>query len=489
MSIHTLFYLNKAGANNNYYYYLSDILKMSDHKLQIDEIYFDWVCPDINKINLDLFIKNKDIRKNVLKVILKLLNFYGYEILSGGKVQQIKPLKRFEKGIIVGLYSEKHYKRLVKLMIFLNLINMEKVSSLIMLAICQAMNKDKELRKKIEDSGELINLIKTQKYLKSYLQNFNMKKVCSFTGLKYKGNSCYQDSVLLALFAKPNDFITVNILQNDVKTISSKANREIKCGETLSSDYRRRVAIQNELIRITKSMRRELDYPENVEYCSNLRALLRNCPSSSRQEFHGTGTQDAGEFLQYIFALFKVEGTFRNTKTIVTNDLSSKPKTSLIVNETVQQISPIILVPAHLLRKTTIDTYLKQKEDAVFDEDNLYKGPNNKLYRRRIETNNIVFSNYLVFYVQRLLSEDERIYEKIVPLQSIKLDEMRHELELNAIVVHRSNHYTCYIKCNEDWFYYNDMSDKIKLIGSFEDMLNEKSKPNVCKEGVLYFYN
>lgn len=484
MSIYSLFYLNETGANNNYYYYLNDILMMNDYLLEKDEIYFDWLFPDRKNLSdhdIKPFKTNKIIRKNVLKAVFKLLDFYGFRILRDGKVEQIRPLKRKRNEIFVGLYSMKQYKRITRILDFLNRVNMEKVSSLFMLCLCQAMKTDLELRRKIEESGELSEWIKTQSYLSPFKNKFKMK-VCRFTGLKYTGNSCYQDSTLLALFAKPNDFITTYILESDL----NKLNREIVCSDDHIEDHKIKSSIQKELIRITKSMRKEVNESEKVEYCSGLRRLLRKCPG---QDFYSTSTQDAGEFLQYIFGLFRVEGMFKNTKVIVTNELSNKVKNYVVINEKVQQSSPIVLIPAHSIRKGKIDSYLNQTEDAIFDSENLYRGPDNKKYKRRIEKNSVVFANYLVFYVQRLLTEEERIYEKILPVQSIRLPEMYHDLELSAIVVHRSNHYTTYIKCDDNWYYYNDMSQDIVSIGSYEDMLKEKTRPNVCKEGILYFYN
>ena len=103
-------------------------------------------------------------------------------------------------------------------------------------------------------------------------------------------------------------------------------------------------------------------------------------------------------------------------------------------------------------------------------------------YHLRIETVDIIRAEYLVFYAQRLY-ETKRNYNNIVPIKQIKLDNI---LNLFAIIVHRNYHYTCYIKCDKNWFYYNDLSDNIVYVGTYNDML--KTKPSVKSEGVLYFY-
>ena len=65
---------------------------------------------------------------------------------------------------------------------------------------------------------------------------------------------------------------------------------------------------------------------ERSEYCSNLRKLIKNCQSSSKQKFHGTGTQDAGEFVQFLFNIFEINNMKTLKKTFVTNDLEKDTK-------------------------------------------------------------------------------------------------------------------------------------------------------------------
>ena len=151
--------------------------------------------------------------------------------------------------------------------------------------------------------------------------------------------------------------------------------------------------------------------------------------------------------------------------------------------------SPVILIPSQSITDSKITYYLDQYEDAIFDENNLYRHSDGKTYKRRIEIKNIIESDYLIFYIQRLLTERKRLYNKIIPDETITLQNNK-KLNLHAIVVHRNVHYTCYIKCNNYWFYYNDMSDEIKYVGNYNDMIKNKNKrPDPCTEGTLYFYS
>jgi hypothetical protein len=287
------------------------------------------------------------------------------------------------------------------------------------------------------------------------------EKCVEFTGLNYTGNSCYQDSVLLALFALPNHVITEHILEKNVKTISKSPMRGLN----------------------------------NVKYCSTLRNLIRKCPGS--QEFEGTGTQDAGEFLLYIFSLFQVNVMTKERFTRVTNDLSDFPEQSNVIEllPVQEDASPAVTVPGISIanvRSVRLTNFLAVMDDARFDSENLYRASDGKRYRRKIEVSRIISTPYLVFNVQRLYWNNhgikKRANTKIEPPQIIEM--APEQLELTAIIVHVPAHYTCYIKCMGKWFYYDDSPSKsshtIIPIGSYAKML--KSNPSPLTKGTLYFY-
>ena len=181
------------------------------------------------------------------------------------------------------------------------------------------------------------------------LEEKQLIPVCDFTGLKYTGNSCYQDSVLLSLFAIPNKFIENNILEKDLNKIK-ESQKEIICSKDTKEDIISKEDIQKELNKITNSIRNK---GEKVEYCSKLRSLIKKCPSTSGQEFYGTGTQDAGEFVQYLFSIFNVEGMSKFTKTILSNNLDEKinedSENTILSSYRKFNTSPIILIPSQKL--------------------------------------------------------------------------------------------------------------------------------------------
>lgn len=495
------FYKDKINANGKKGYKFSEIIDWDDYRLEVEHDFIQWIFPDktggvninapkLTDKDISIFKKDENIRKNVLKAVTRMMSFYGY-IFIEGDVIQIKKLKRMEKGIIIGLYSSHNYRRLTRMMIFLNKIDMKILSQMIMLSLCYAMHKEKTLRDKIIGTDTLKYWFSTQEYLKPYIDNYNVKllepPMCNITGLNYTGNSCYQDSTLLALLAHPNKFITENILTKNLSDVIK--NPEIKCGDERAIDLENRNKIQEELVNIAKSMRKELPENESIKYCSNLRKLLRNCLSTSKQEFHGTGEQDAGEFIQYLFNLFEVNTLKRTRINFITNDLDKDTKNLIESSSQINYTIPIVSISQFEIKANMkIENYLATELDAVFDESNLVKY-NGKTYIRRIEQSKVDHADFLVFYAQRLTKIDRIIKRNIIPIiPSENIHVNNTNLVLYAIVVHINSHYTCYIKCDDNWFYYNDLNNNIVYVGNYNDMLNDTQRPNVKTHGILYFY-
>ncbi len=430
--------------------------------------------PKLTTEQIDMYKSDETVRRNVITSVNDILHLYGYTLGTNDVFKQ----KLSTPNI---LYDETNYRKIKRMLTFLNKIDMEYLSGLVMLSLCYAMKADSGLRKQFKESGYWNRWLKTQSYVDIH--------ECPFTGLEYTGNSCYQDSTLLALFAIPNKFIDDHILEKDVKTVSTNPGRSLICSENVEKDFTYRSDIQKELISITHVMR---SGKNSGKQCSNLRTLIKNCRGS--QAFHGTGTQDAGEFLQYLFSLFDVEDVYQERTVRVSNDLEDIPESVVEVRKDRNRVSPIILISSHTIRQTLtsrIDLHLEQVQDSILDEKNPYKGWDGTEYRRRIEILKISSASYLIFYANRIFRTDkgeiERTFNELVPTETIKLNE--NELNLFAVVVHRTEHYTCYIKCQNNWFYYNDMRKNIQYIGTYEKMLDEKVKPNVKTEGVLYFYS
>ena len=515
------FYKNKLKANEKDDYYFENILKWSDYKLEIEHDYISWLFPDetggVNHLapkltlkEVEIFKKNQELRENVIRASLRMLTFYGFEI-KNKKLKQIKKIDRFEFGkngekTQVGFYKNHNFRRLTRIMKFLYTIEMKELSSYYFLMICKVMKRDPYVYDQIVRNGSLKFFIKTQKYLKKYDFNFILKSLnenrtnrmnekdnklqmmCEnkISGLNYTGNSCYQDTSLLCLFSRKNEFIDDNILYKDLNEIESK---EVKCS------IKTREKIQKELYRITKSMRGL----ENISYCSNLRKLLKDCDYGSK--FSTTDMQDAGEFLQYLFSLFEVVNTkikilnyVTNSKEEINNDniLDSRKLLTKTLKRT-EVVSPVFNVSNFILEEQMkFSDIMINMEDVKFTKENRYNFEDKK-YSRKITITKILESDYIIFNIMRKFyniskGKNDRNYDYIDFERKLRIG--NNILFLNSIVIHESHHYTCYFRCGNEWFFYNDnpsgSKHLIKRVGKFTDLINIEDTHRL---GTLYFYN
>jgi len=315
-------------------------------------------------------------------------------------------------------------------------------------------SKESEDSKESSDSLEWLEDIIVENYMTS--------ENCSFSGLSWTGNSCYLDSVLLALFAVPNKVIDENILEKKVE-------------ESYNCSRHSKEKIQEELKNIAEFMRGN----EKDKSCINLREMIRECPGTER--FESTNTQDAGEFLNYIFTIFDVNvGKLKEIVNITNTNTNDVYK----IKETVTKTFPIVNIYHSSFKdgKRYLNSYLTQHEELLFENMREFEGIE---YDKRVTSYIFEDYNYLIFSVHRTYYTDsgkeKKSVKRIIPPERIG------NIALHAIVVHLKNHYTCYIKCNDTWFYYDDLKEEIDSVGDYDDMI--QSKPDPKRNGVLFFYN
>lgn len=194
------FYFNRRYANKKPDYYIKNILKWNDYKLEKNHDWVQWVfpLPEKSKYNLNapildyfdihLFKSTKILDKTIYTAFIRLLNFYGFTLDPITLLpKQYKSLYRKENGIIVGLYSSHNYLRITRIMRFFNLIGKEYLSLLFFLAMCQAINSDPKLNKKVVDSSSLKYWMNTQDFLKNYKED-ETKKVLVLCQRKEQGS-------------------------------------------------------------------------------------------------------------------------------------------------------------------------------------------------------------------------------------------------------------------------------------------------------------
>ena len=131
-----------------------------------------------------------------------------------------------------------------------------------------------------------------------------------------KGGSCYMDSILYALFAAPTVKMALGnrILTTKVQKDTRTRQGGVQLWKRKKDDLEQ---IQKALSHIDEYIHGKTDSPQNVNeelrpalnVNKELRPALKNCPidakaATKKLEFHETGHQDAGEFLNYLLSIF-----------------------------------------------------------------------------------------------------------------------------------------------------------------------------------------
>ena len=182
-------------------------------------------------------------------------------------------------------------------------------------------------------------------------------------GLTWTGNSCYIDSLFVALLSSPNTFVDRNILN---KKLKEGVYENFSCNNDPEKDLKIRQQIQDELRKLTANIRGQSG--DNVITCTNFRKIIRACKTTNKNlKFYGTGEQDPVEFLEYICNIFGIRFTatfnedpigylaitypdfraFTFDRRIHRNTTWTPPKTTRTGSNVLQLSSVITYTPGH----------------------------------------------------------------------------------------------------------------------------------------------
>jgi ubiquitin C-terminal hydrolase len=316
-------------------------------------------------------------------------------------------------------------------------------------------------------------------------------------GLKWIGNSCWLDSILLCIFAEPSALsrMILNAPIGLEKYSGTKEDPHWDCGSTAKSNQQRKLAIQVELRKIAASIRGE---GEVVEFCTDLRRLFAKCRNPDR--FHDTDLKDAGEFLGFLLGIFNANKATKKIEIYVTNERDMTLKemqsigfedlhmtrssfdrdASIVTQLPAQELSQL---PDGVLLSSLLSTV---DEQWVSDDDALrYEGGR---YNRVFTLNTVVETPYLVFTVQRKLS-NRRVLSTRIDLEEVIMLGNGNAFSLAAVVMHSGAHYTAVVRCEGEWLYYDDLGgDKytISYVGDFQSLEHIHPSPSV--NGTVFFY-
>jgi hypothetical protein len=133
-------------------------------------------------------------------------------------------------------------------------------------------------------------------------------------------------------------------------------------------------------------------------------------------------------------------------------------------------IPPIISLSTEDLKNTTLGKYMK--EYKVYNEST--KEWSSKGY-------DLSRAEFAYIRIQRMMEDDVKDNLNVRVVENID------GLELKSIVCHVDGaHYITYIKCNGEWYKYDDTENDLEKIGSFEELYDNENVGEICTD--LYYF-
>jgi len=320
-----------------------------------------------------------------------------------------------------------------------------------------------------------INLL--NKNILSYLINKQCKNNIPILNER---NSCYIDSLLVALFNNNNLYIKDVFLNSKLKDTDPEL---MKLGEEIRSEL---ISIYNIIQNINKNKKQN--------YCKNLRKMLNdyNKRKHPLERINWTSEQlEPFDILVKLNEIFNIDEKMSleiNSKKYCTN---SKKKILLkkdlieVEDDTIKNDYTIIIPPGKLLSYKDKDFFIKDifpinTDETNFDIFNLWKpfGAFTDGFARKIEKTTYLSGLFAFFHINRNLVKSDgskiKVYNKIIPSLKLKMKKNKLNLYLRSMIIHHGEysggHYTSLYECKGEWYEYNDLASTVQLIGDFNDV-------------------
>jgi hypothetical protein len=292
-----------------------------------------------------------------------------------------------------------------------------------------------------------------------------------------KTNSCYMDTVLFSLLYQQNMPKIISY-----KLFSDNLSKN-ECGGQLEN-------LRDYLKKLRAFIFRETD----INYCIDFRKLISACETGKR--FSSTSEQDVGEFLTFLFDIFKVKGAVMKTVVygIRNGDPSSEGNNGL--KGKTEKTSSFIDKSASLINFT--DSFYLSTVDNIKVSDLLRKqiltegvkfssDTTGHDYMGKIEINQVLKTlGFYVFYIQRA-HIDTVLENTVIPDEQLKIG--NETLYLYSVIFHlgilSGGHYLACFLHDNNWYLYDDMKSYFSEIGSYKDLIGKSSIKN---RGILFFY-
>jgi len=312
-------------------------------------------------------------------------------------------------------------------------------------------------------------VLKTGKIGKKILSSINNPD-CKNIQLIWHSNSCYIDSLLVALFFNKNKYIEDFLL--NAKIINHHNSKLSKIAKLIQSELK--------YLYLIISNQKIIDYKKTTE---KLRKYLQEYYlifldfDPNTQLLYDIDDEWTHSQLDYIDLLYFFQNIFNiNDKSLKFMD-GSNIQFSNIINDI-----PSDFITSGKKSLLISDIYPNYSIKYKLSNDNKYKDNYGNLHSYYIKKFQLLKGNLLFIIIHRNLGFEKNNI-KIIPSDTIKLPENNFDLHLNSIIIHYGNkdtgHYITLFKCNinNNWYEYDDLNIKQNLvyIGDLKKIIKNKN--------------
>lgn len=313
-------------------------------------------------------------------------------------------------------------------------------------------------------------------------------------GLVNQRNSCYLDSVLMALLHDVSPYIKTHILEANLDLL-----------------YRNQAEY---LLNLAKRIQRGLNLSlQGVMdgkrfHCETLRGIFqkydtyyRNNVDASLEKVDWINSQlEPQDVIKLFVRVFKLGDNCRYEMKVYGYE---KGKKYLVTDETRQYDVSGLIISADVLYKFQEENETYEMADmllpvskttTVLDEENWWRTPTmpGKVFRKKQEYIRYLEAPMLIISAQRNFA-DMKVRTCVRPVLYIKLKHNLRRLTLSSIICHHGNsvdygHYTAFLLCKNDWYHYDDLGyKKLTRIGNEKELFSWNHR-FVLKNSVSFIY-
>ena len=329
----------------------------------------------------------------------------------------------------------------------------------------QLLKIKKHLNVKKLTKADYVKIVKKIYPYYTNLTKYNIDKLksiceneCNSIKLHYENNSCFIDSLFVALFNSKNPFVEKFLLNSPLNS------RENKNDEKL-------ISYGNQIRAEMKILNYRISSNITTNTCTSLRLAFKNYYDRYKEKinpnFHKIewlkSQNDFGEIIQLLELIFAYD-----------------PILKFSMNKRIENRSFFDI-------NNYIDVF---NNDIIFIKD--YYPKYTKIIELdngtiRKETDEYLAAPILLIQINRIIDYVKQD-AKIIPELKLKLKE--NDLYLNSIIIHFGNetngHYICLYECKGIWYEFDDMKGKSEMInGGFKAIIgNSRYTQNIV--GLFY---